>query len=58
MGRFGLNLIEDKTSPIVTTPNPEVDKEPEFPCNDPKLVTRTEVKDLEIETGYGDTMPG
>ena len=59
MGRFGLNLIKGKTSPIVATPNPEGNIEPELPPNDPRLVTVTEIKylkqTLEIETSYGDT---
>ena len=59
MGSFRLNLIEGKTSPIVTTPNPERNNKPELPHNDPRLVTVTEIKDLkqtlEIEIGYGDT---
>ena len=59
MGRFGLNLIKGKTSPIAATPNPEGNIEPELPKNDPILVTVTERKylkqTLEIEIGYRDT---
>ena len=59
VGRFSLNLIEGKTSPIVATPNSERNNKPELPHNDPRLVTVIEIKDLkqtlEIEIGYGDT---
>ena len=44
--RLDLNLIKDKTSPIVATPDPEGNNEPELPHNDPRLVTVTEIKDL------------